>query len=266
MNAYKLPSETLEAIRTDVPDAVKKFFNLEEVNLQKQMDAPFLLSESAGEIARFFNRIIKLDVIDAALSLADKKKRDNTRDRKIIEEEIAGLEKELERFNWIESAESLTDKAQKIQDRKDQFETDLESLEASLRVYEAANERIQKASRFVNAEDSLQRAEKLSEKLKEAQSELETLEKSLESYNYHENKLKTLPDTEKAAKILPEIEKINAEIEKTREKADSLTILKNRFEDSKEIAQERTKSIQDLTSRLPDVCPACGAPIRKDNV
>jgi len=36
-------------------------FNFDSVNIQKQMDAPFLLSESAGEVARFFNSTIWLE-------------------------------------------------------------------------------------------------------------------------------------------------------------------------------------------------------------
>jgi exonuclease SbcC len=36
----------LEAVGTDVPEEVTKLLNLSEVNIQRQMDRPFLISES----------------------------------------------------------------------------------------------------------------------------------------------------------------------------------------------------------------------------
>jgi len=75
-NGYRInDKKPLEAIRMDVPEIVSSLFNLGEVNIQKQMDAPFLLSESAGEVARFFNREIRLDLIDRILSAAERVRR-----------------------------------------------------------------------------------------------------------------------------------------------------------------------------------------------
>lgn len=74
-NSYMVGAKSLEAMGKAVPEEIIQTFNLTEVNIQRQMDSPFLLSESAGEVARFFNRIIRLDIIDSFLSAAESKKR-----------------------------------------------------------------------------------------------------------------------------------------------------------------------------------------------
>ena len=47
----------------DVPEEVRKLFNMTEINIQNQFDAPFLATSSPGEIARTINRITKLKAV-----------------------------------------------------------------------------------------------------------------------------------------------------------------------------------------------------------
>ncbi len=56
------------AIGTGVPETVTQMLNLSDLSWQDQMDAPFLLSASAGEVARTLNDVADLDRIDTALS------------------------------------------------------------------------------------------------------------------------------------------------------------------------------------------------------
>ena len=74
-NQYILNDDELNAIKTDVPPAVNDFYKLNETNIQRQQDAPFLVSSSSGEVAKYFNGIARLDVIDRILSYAEQTKR-----------------------------------------------------------------------------------------------------------------------------------------------------------------------------------------------
>ena len=105
----------LEAIGMDVPEVITKNLNLGEVNIQKQMDAPFLLSESSGEVARFFNKEIRLDLIDKILSTAEIKRRKFNSDIKITEASITSTEKELLQYEILEPAKALCDKLETIE-------------------------------------------------------------------------------------------------------------------------------------------------------
>jgi DNA repair protein SbcC/Rad50 len=57
-----------KAIGTGVPEEISRFLNINEVNLQSQLDSPFLLSETPGAVAQHFNKVARLDKIDKSTS------------------------------------------------------------------------------------------------------------------------------------------------------------------------------------------------------
>lgn len=65
-NSYRLSTydEPFLAFGQDVPIEIQKALNIDDVNMQKQLDAPFLLSETSGNVATHFNKIAKLEQID----------------------------------------------------------------------------------------------------------------------------------------------------------------------------------------------------------
>ena len=69
-NSYVVNGELLKAIRSDVPDQVKNLVNIDGRNFHDQHDGYFLLQDSSGEVARKFNEIVGLDIIDKALKNA----------------------------------------------------------------------------------------------------------------------------------------------------------------------------------------------------
>lgn len=67
-SAYLLNDNVLEAIGSDVPDEIFRTANIAEHNLQTQMDKPFLICETAGEVAKIFNRISNLEKPDRVIA------------------------------------------------------------------------------------------------------------------------------------------------------------------------------------------------------
>ena len=106
-NGYKINGETLKAINRDVPEQVASILNLSEVNIQKQLDSHFLLSDTNGQTAQFFNSLVKMDEIDDYLTEAERLKRKNNKDIKELTEKLGEQETELKRYSWIEKAEKL---------------------------------------------------------------------------------------------------------------------------------------------------------------
>lgn len=106
MNGYILNDKFLEAIRTDVPDEIITLLNIDDVNIQRQLDAPFLLSDTPGEVARFLNKIINLDVIDKVLFTVDKRKRETNDAFKKVTSEISNLEIDLNKYEFLDGLES----------------------------------------------------------------------------------------------------------------------------------------------------------------
>jgi len=53
------------AFKTEVPKEIQEALNLADINIQNQLDSPFLLSSSPGEVATHFNKVARLDQIDS---------------------------------------------------------------------------------------------------------------------------------------------------------------------------------------------------------
>ena len=68
-NGYILNGNSkFEAIKSGVPDEILTVLNTNELNLQQQLDSPFMLSSTSGEVAKMFNKIARLDKIDLSNS------------------------------------------------------------------------------------------------------------------------------------------------------------------------------------------------------
>lgn len=66
-NIYKLDRlKPFKAIGTNCPVEISRIFNMKAINIQSQHDAPFLLDDSPGEVAKHFNRVARIDVIHTA--------------------------------------------------------------------------------------------------------------------------------------------------------------------------------------------------------
>ena len=101
-----------KAFGNDVPEEIQQILNMDEVNLQHQRDSYFLLSRSPGEVAAYFNRVARLDKIDAGLRNVQSNIRLLTTSIAKDEERFETLSKELQEYDYL-----------------NQFEVELEALE-----------------------------------------------------------------------------------------------------------------------------------------
>ncbi len=63
-NIYDINGTKFEAVKSDIPDDMQNLTNLSDYNIQTQIQPYFLLQDTAGEVAKRFNELIGLDVID----------------------------------------------------------------------------------------------------------------------------------------------------------------------------------------------------------
>jgi DNA repair ATPase RecN len=104
-NEYELDGEIYKGMGSDVPRPVADLMNLDDVNIQEQHDSVFLLSDSAGEIAKKLNRVVNLDKMDIAISNIEKWRRRKVADKKLRQERLDGLEVQISELLWIGKAE-----------------------------------------------------------------------------------------------------------------------------------------------------------------
>jgi len=105
----------LKAFGAEVPDEVACVVNMNEINLQRQLDAPFLLSESSGEVARYLNSIVNFDVIDRSLANIERIKRQHKRDLADAESSLADAEEALQQYENIDILEQYIAQLEQLQ-------------------------------------------------------------------------------------------------------------------------------------------------------
>lgn len=111
---YRLDNESsFSGVSKDVPDQIRDLLNLTELNMQSQFDAPFLVTSSAGEIARTINRITKLEDVDGWVSGLRERINDAKGIVKILEKDCQGIETELAKYVGFEDLQVDIDTLQK---------------------------------------------------------------------------------------------------------------------------------------------------------
>jgi exonuclease SbcC len=104
-NTYRLDDLEFKAFGQDVPVEIVDALNLSDVNLQQQMDNPFLLSETSGAVASHFNKMAKLDKIDTGLSYVNSSINTIKRKMETSADVITSKTEQLEKFAILEEFE-----------------------------------------------------------------------------------------------------------------------------------------------------------------
>lgn len=119
-----------------VPDLVVDSLNMSSLNIQEQLDAPFLVTSAAGEIARTINRITKAEKLDkwiknlnSKINVLKYQKQGDTTELKNITDQLKGYKRLDELDKKIYRLERV-----KIELRKlDKEYTDIDELLADIR-------------------------------------------------------------------------------------------------------------------------------------
>jgi DNA repair exonuclease SbcCD ATPase subunit len=106
LNLHKQSDLVFHAFGTTVPEEIVTFLNLNEINIQYQLDTHFLLSKTSGEVAQYFNKVAKLDIIDKTTDNINKAIRDLKSDIKYKENDIKSKEEKLKEFDYLDKMEA----------------------------------------------------------------------------------------------------------------------------------------------------------------
>lgn len=146
-------TKTYKAFGNDVPEDVQAALNMDETNLQQQLDRPFLISNSPGEVATFFNRIARLDKIDTGTKAVNGEVRRITSQIAADEERSKELEQELQGYDYLEKFEVDLEEFEKLSRERDNMATALEDLRYGVVMIDSYTEnleRIEELTQFEN--------------------------------------------------------------------------------------------------------------------
>jgi DNA repair exonuclease SbcCD ATPase subunit len=122
--------ERYEALKGAVPVEIERAVNIGAVNIQRQMDPPFLLSATPGEAARYLNSLVGLEEIDTYQKALKGKSRDNANSLKDENARLAEAEKNFAKYDWVDGAKEKVAELEKICGVVEAFESDIATLGA----------------------------------------------------------------------------------------------------------------------------------------
>lgn len=113
--SYRLNDLEFRAFGLTVPNEIVNALNMNEINLQGQMDSPFLLSSSPGDVAAHFNKIARLDMIDTGLQNIQRTIKELTSDINYKKQSKEKLTADLEQFSHLTKLEAEVEVLEELQ-------------------------------------------------------------------------------------------------------------------------------------------------------
>lgn len=299
-NQYLLDDEELNAIGTDVPPEAKKFFSLSETNIQKQQDKPFLVSESSSDVAKYFNSMMDLNVIDNILKKTEAKKREVRNNKINCENTLKNLNDEFDKLSWVDSAENYLEKIEKLESKQSKKKSVINELESSMNEHKKMIE----LKNSLNMKKAIKYVSKLNDckiEIKEKTSIFDGLNNEILEWEENKNVNEKLEKTKKANKVISLLKKYDSQVKDNEVEAIRYSVsvfVENKkfktitesckkakkiiselkgieingdeekqlnesiisYEENKNEIAKCKKEIKENESLLPDVCPTCGQP------
>jgi len=264
-NAYKVNDLELVAFGTNVPEEVGKALNIQDINVQKQFDKPFLLDETPGKVAEHFNKMANLEIIDITLKNIKTESDNLKRQEKNKEDNIKSLTDKSKQFTYLTALEQdlniLYIKAEEITKEEDKSE----KLVVLLDKIDIADKRQQIIPNCYLCEDAVNVLSTKVQKGKETQDKLAKLKTIID-------KIITIEAEQAKYEIIKAENKINKLMilnEDVTEDEKKLSILNNLIYRVK-VAENNVLTSTEDYDRLskeyeeakPAVCPLCGGKLK----
>jgi len=263
-NYYEMEDGEFTALRSGVPDEVKSFLGMTEINTQLQKDVHFMLTDTAGQRAKRLNDIAGLAEMDIAMSAVNSR---HTKVKSIFDAKtllLGELEEKHSNLKWVLDAEKEFDVLQEIDAENAKRYEEIEQLTSFLSTLQSIDEQLQKLP-DPKIKDEIEEIFKIDDHLYNLELEEEEIEKRIKTYTDCKNALNDirLPDDS-------ELLNLNAKSAEFGRLKQDITDIKSAIQIAAAIEQEcvvKDKEIlavqQEETDFLASfsVCPFCAKPM-----
>lgn len=265
INEYRLNGTPLVALRTDVPDEIFEATKISDINIQTQhpSDQYFLLTEKPGYVAKEFNKVSGLSIMDDALSEINSQVRSTNSEIKIIQKEIDTKKELIQENKWIEKAIKFSSKLQQLYKEIIALSNQANEIFSPLVSLEKINKKIQKFKNITKALKTLKTQISTETKIQSLHKEKETLKITLKRLKQTTLQLNTTKTIQKALNALKSLENDVLEITEN----ETLYIQLKSILKSYKQNQEKEKELTDYIEKIEKVfhnklkteeCPVCG--------
>jgi DNA repair protein SbcC/Rad50 len=257
-----LQGQLFTAFGTGVPEEVVKLLNIGEINIQYQLEGPFLLSASSGEVARYLNKIVNLDNIDTTLANIAKTYREEKNLLSNTKTNIEVHKANLAEYDWIDDAEKELVKLELLDSEIEDDRWERMALSEMLQDIISLSEEIKSFEPQVLVLPKIDTLLNLNEEIKQLKEEAFSLDDLLSLIHEDKDKIITLGNKAKQLSQIEESWNLHAEIIRDLIEYKIIDSLYNKITDMemevKALEKNYIKLNKEIEKIMPDVCPLCG--------
>lgn len=108
-NACTCGNQPYSTLGKDVPEDVLRALNMNEINIQRQLDGPFLILSPPSAVAAKFNQYTNLDKVDQMVSELSSKVREHQQHKTYLEGDIDTCTAKIDKYSWLQDYAALVD-------------------------------------------------------------------------------------------------------------------------------------------------------------
>lgn len=209
-NYYTLNGQQLKAMGAAVPDEVVRAARMNELNIQFQFSRKmqhYLLSLSSGEVARYLNVLLELDIIDETIKKVTSIASTADLEYKASLKKADELDNEIKKLEWLPDALGLLDEADKLESEITAHSEILQKIKKAYAAYSRLNAALEnKKVKLHNLNVNFGIVRALAEKIEKEKKQAATIRKHITSVTKAEKRAELskqeLKETEAAYQTL----------------------------------------------------------------
>ena len=258
-NIYKLfagkSEEPFKAFKQEIPADIVEALNMTEINISTQLEPPFLLSQTSGEVAKTLNRMVDLSVIHESLTGIKKLVTQNSRDIENTLQQIEENKKEVGTFKFLRSLEHKVKAYEALCKEKIEVDVSIQDLTKAILKVQEFKVDVEAYSDLLGVEEivdetleSVESVRKSTKQIKIISSLIENITNSQEEYKKLQALIEIEPIVKEAVELIKSIADITKLMKATEHVVNKIAICEE------EIANMETEYIE----IMPEECPLCG--------
>ena len=263
-NLYEINDDPLVGFGTNVPDEVQKVLGIDEINLQQQLDSPFLLSETPGNVAQYFNKIANLDKIDSTTSNINSAIRKINADIKYYQEQVNKYKQELQAYPDLDLIEHTLNRLERKEARLDDMNNQKYKIAQTIQKIQYLDLKIKDVGYIVQWESDVNKLLTSIDSEKQLNKEIDNLQDTLNELSRLQTEITEITAMVKTEGLVDTLlqkytllDQMGADADRLESCIDNLTYYD---ENLLKMQQNASKLEMQFKTNFPDVCPLCGTP------
>lgn len=254
--------QEFKAFGTSVPEEVQQVLNMDDINLQKQLDQPFLLTATSGEVAMHFNKVAHLDQIDEGRKKIDSWIRQIEQDIKSNQNNRKEYITELEKYINLPKIESRVEVLEGMGQNLINAINKKRKLEQLITNIITTEDAITSKSDILNYETQVNSILNQIEQLKGKEEKNDKLISLLNSIIDIDNQITKIQELIELEPSVNSILNLYQQLEKKKDETEGMRIKTAAIEKINTKLKNKEKRLLELEEKFhqhfPDICPLCG--------